>query len=209
MIRAIVPLVLAVALAAPARAQACGYHDPASIDLGALNLGLSGRAPCAHGRLDGAEGRRAPPSGTGAGRRPADGDDPRDDCAWVGPWRCSGRSGTGLPVPEGGRTVPSFSVILIGPMLWARFETRIGELALQAHADGPAQGDVIVVTDEPVIAALAEERITPQEARRLGLVRLYGARGSVEDVSSLLSTAPRARAIKAACRQHIVTKEAH
>ena len=96
-------------------------------------------------------------------------------------------------------------MILIEPMLWARFEFRAGELALQAHADGPAKGDVVVVSDEPVIAALAEERITPQEARRLGLVRFYGARGAVEEVSFLLDSLAPAQSGQLS--QNIVIKE--
>lgn len=206
MIRAIVPLVLAVALAAPSRAQACGYHDPASTNLGALNLAypdaLHVRTAVWMAQRDG----ELPP------REPATDGDPQT--ATIHAMLRLGRAVAMLgalrdriAVPAEGKTVPSFSVILIGPMLWARFENRMGELVLEPHADGPAQGDVIVVTDEPVIAALAEERITPQEARRLGLLRLYGARGSVEDVSSLIDALASAQSRRLS--QHIVTKEAH
>ena len=206
MIRAFVPLVLAIALAAPSRAQACGYHDPASVNLGALNMAypdaLHVRTAVWMAQRDG----ELPPRET-----TTDGD---PQTATINAMLRLGRTVAMLgalrdriAVPAGGRSVPSFSVILIGSMLWARFEPRIGELALQAHADGPVQGDVIVVTDEPVVAALAEEKITPQEARRLGLVRLYGARGSVEDVSSLLDGLAPAQSRQLS--QHIVTKEAH
>lgn len=185
MSRAIALLVLAVALAAHPRAQACGYHDPSSVNLGALNMAypdaLHVRTAVWMAQRDG----ELPP------REPVPVGDPQT--ATIHAMMRLGRTVAMLGAlrdriapPKGGRPVQSFSVILIGPMLWARFEPRIGELALQPHADGPAEGDVIVVSDEPVIAALAEERITPQEARRLGLLRLYGDRASVEAVASLL-----------------------
>jgi hypothetical protein len=186
MTRAIAPLLLALALALPSPAQACGYHDPSSMNLGALNMAypdsLHVRTAVWMAQRDG----ELPP------REPSPDGDPQ--AATIRSMMRLGRTVAMLgalrdrmALTIGGRPAPSFSLILIGPMLWARFEPRNGELALQPHADGPAQGDVIVVTDEPVIAALAEERITPQTARRLGLVRLYGDRASVEEVESLLA----------------------
>jgi hypothetical protein len=185
MIRAIVPLLLALAVAISPHAKACGYHDPASINLGALNMAypdaLHVRTAVWMAQRDG----ELPP------REPAPDGNPQT--ATIHAMMRLGRTVAMLGAlrdriapPKGGRPTPSFSLILIGPMLWARFAPASAELALQAHADGPAEGDVIVVSDEPVIAALAEERITPQEARRLGLVRLYGDRASVEAVASLL-----------------------
>lgn len=185
MIRGNVALVLAAALAAPLAAQACGYHDPSSVNLGALNMAypdaLHVRTAVWMAQRDG----ELPP------RDPSPDGDPQT--AVIQSMMRLGRTVAMLGAlrdrmapPKGGGPAPSFSLIVIGPMLWARFEPRAGVLALQAHADGPAQGDIIVVTDEPVIAALAEERITPQEALRLGLVRLYGDRASVEEVASLL-----------------------
>lgn len=206
MIRGNVALVLAAALAAPLAAQACGYHDPSSVNLGALNMAFpdalhvrtavwmaqrDGGLPSREAAREGDPQAAAIHAMTRLGRT----------VAMLGALRDR------MPSPAGERPAPTFSLILIGPMLWARFEPRMGEVALQAHMDGPAQEDVIVVTDEPVIAALAEERITPQEARRLGLVRLYGARGAVEEVTALLDGLGSAQSSQLS--QHIVTKEAH
>lgn len=206
MIRAIVPLVLAIAVAATSRAQACGHHDPSSVNLGALNMAypdaLHVRTAVWMAQRDGG----LPP------REPSTDGDPQT--ATIHAMIRLGRTVTMLgalrnrmPLPKGEKPPPSFSVILIGPMLWARFEPRIGELALQAHADGPAQGDVIVVTDEPVVTALIEGGITPQEARRLGLVRLYGESAGVEGVTSLLDGL--APALSGQLSPHIVIKEVH
>ena len=106
--------------------------------------------------------------------------------------------------PKGGRPVQSFSVMLIGPMLWARFEPRIGELALQPHADGPAEGDVIVVTDEPVIAALAEEKdhaAGGPPARPAAAVRRPRERGGSRVPPRTPGAADR-RTIIATCSNH-------
>ncbi len=54
------------------------------------------------------------------------------------------------------------------------------------HVDGPANGDVVIVTDEFVVAALNEGQITPQAARKLGLMRIYGSPTAVQDVVSWL-----------------------
>lgn len=200
------PLLLATLLGS-GDSHACGYHDPSSVNLGALNMAypesLHVRTAVWVAQRDGA----LPPR-----EEAPDRDDERAA-------KIRAVMGMGMTVAklralrdrlEAGyarKPAPAFSVVLIGPMLWARFDRAGAGLALQAHADGPAQGDVIVVTDEPVIAALAEERITPQEARRLGLVRLYGDSAGVEDVSSLLDGL--APAPSGQLSQHIVIKEVH
>ena len=41
-----------------------------------------------------------------------------------------------------------FSLVLIGPMLWTRFEHAGAALRMDAHTSGPASEDVVIVTDE-------------------------------------------------------------
>lgn len=86
----------------------------------------------------------------------------------------------------GEQDLPVFSVVLIGPVLWTRFAPVGGALTMSLHATGPEGGDVVIVTDEPVVAALIEGRITPRSARRNGLMRFYGAPDRVEHVVSRL-----------------------
>lgn len=198
---------LAVALALPAGAGACGYHDPSSINLGALNMAypdsLHVRTAVWMAQRDGA----LPPRETAP-----DGED--GQAARV---RAVMRMGMTvaklralrdrLEAEPAQERAPAFSVVLIGPMLWARFDRAGGKLSLEAHADGPGRGDVIVVTDEPVVTALVEGLITPQAARRLGLVRLYGDRPNVEEVESLLDR--RAQSTAVPLSQSIRTPEAN
>jgi len=177
--------VLASVLAEPPAARACGYHDPSSLNLGMLNLAypdaLHVRTAVWMAQRDGAISRDEQPAAT---------DPPtaairamfrlRETVLRLGALR--ERIGAALD----GRPVPAFSMVQIGPMLWTRFEPAGAMLAMVAHSTGPASDDVVVVTDEPVVAALLEGRLTPREARALGLVRFYGEQASVEHVVSLL-----------------------
>lgn len=81
---------------------------------------------------------------------------------------------------------PALSVVLIEPMLWSRLVPRAGRLDLSLHVAGAARGDVVAVTDEPVLASLDSGRITAAEAQALGLLRLYGQPAQVEPVRAWL-----------------------
>jgi ABC-type amino acid transport substrate-binding protein len=85
-----------------------------------------------------------------------------------------------------GRPVPPFAVVYIVSMLWSRFEADGERLVMTPHAHGPAPDDVVIVTDEPVVDALLDGRVTPQAARQLGLLRLYGAPGRTARVEARL-----------------------
>ncbi len=82
---------------------------------------------------------------------------------------------------------PAVAVVLLGPVLWARFESRASSLELTPHVAGPAPGDVVVVTEENVIKGLVEGQISPQEALDLGLIRLYGAPEAVHRLTAWVS----------------------
>ena len=199
-------LLLATVLAGSPAALACGFHDPSSINLGMLNLAypdaLHVRTAVWMAQRDGAIPRDDPPMAS----------DPatatihamfrlRETVLKLGSLR--ERLGAALD----GRLAPSFSMVLIGPMFWARFEQAGATLDMEAHATGPASEDVVIVSDVPVVAALLEGRITPQEARKLGLVRFYGVQENTEFVALLLDRlAPPG---SAGMSQHSQTAEAN
>lgn len=83
-----------------------------------------------------------------------------------------------------GQALPPFSVVLLGSMLWTRFETIGKAPAIEVHAKGPATDDVVIVTDAPVIAALVGGRLPPRAARLGGLMRLYGEPAAVARVAA-------------------------
>ncbi|WP_156323328.1 hypothetical protein [Bosea sp. AAP35] len=79
-----------------------------------------------------------------------------------------------LVVAMDGEAGPSLSILLIGPMLWTRFAPAQDGLSMAMHVDGAQASDIVIVTDEPVVTALASGQITPLAARQKGLLRLYG-----------------------------------
>ena len=68
----------------------------------------------------------------------------------------------------------TFSLVLLEPMLWTRFVADDGHLRAQVHASGPAPGDLVLVSEEIVIQAVADRRLAVAEAHREGLIRVYG-----------------------------------
>jgi len=104
----------------------------------------------------------------------------RETQARLDEWR--GRVQTSLD----GQPMPAFAVVLIGPMLWTRFDNADGTVEMASHASGPTRDDVVLVTDEAVVAALADRSITAREARAQGLIKAYGSRENVERLSALL-----------------------
>jgi hypothetical protein len=185
--RALACLALASAVGLPAApATACGYHDAASIELGMLNLSypesLHVRTAVWMAQRDGTLARPA------AAQAPADEATTRLRAML----RYREALGSlealraGFEGVRAGRPAPSFSVVLIGPMLWTRFDTATAPIAMSAHTDGPGRDHVVLVTDAPVLAALAEGRLSPAAARRNGLVRLYGPAAATRDIAALL-----------------------
>jgi hypothetical protein len=77
------------------------------------------------------------------------------------------------------RELPSMAVVFVGPMLWSRYEVSGEAISLVPHVDGPAGGDVVVITDAAVLAALAAERLTLREAREMGVISFYGEAAAV------------------------------
>lgn len=88
-------------------------------------------------------------------------------------------------VTQNGQT-PDFSVVLLGPMLWTIFTSGAAGYSARVHAPGPELGDVVIVTDAPVIEALLRGSLTVRAAEDIGVIRLYGETGDIEVVRSLL-----------------------
>ena len=86
------------------------------------------------------------------------------------------------------RQAPSIAIVLLEPMMWSRIATTAGTPGLTLHVDGPATGDVVVVTEAVVLAAINDGRMTAGEALSLGLLRLYGNDGDVASARAWLQT---------------------
>jgi hypothetical protein len=173
---------MALVAAVPA-AQSCGYHDPANLSQGMLNWAYPDSL---HVRTAVWMAQR---DGVLANGEASSGPDAQDPQALLRQMAQLRQTAANLGTLQkrivsalDGRETPSFSVVLIGPMLWTRFHVVDGSLAMAVHADGPAVEDVILVTDAPVIASLAAGQLGPAEARRRGLLRAYGRPQDVERV---------------------------
>jgi hypothetical protein len=71
-------------------------------------------------------------------------------------------------------TRPNLALVLLGPVLWTRFETGSGSIRPSVHVQGPEHDDVVVVTDLAVVEAIAGGGLDFAEAIEMGVVRLYG-----------------------------------
>lgn len=180
--RAVRFFMLAALVAVAPAARSCGYHHPSNVSLGMLNWAypdsLHVKTAVWMAQRDGVLAIAEPSTGPDAQsqtllRQMAQ---LRETTANLGALQ------TGLVRSLDGREIPSFSVVLIGPMLWARFHSVDGSPAMAVHVDGPALEDVVLVSDAPVIASLVAGQLAPAEARRRGLLRAYGRPQEVERV---------------------------
>jgi hypothetical protein len=83
--------------------------------------------------------------------------------------------------------LPPVAFVLVEAHLWGRVVPGAGPMSWQAHADGPANGDVIVVTGEPALAALLEGRLRWEAAVASGLVVVTGPAEARARVTDLLA----------------------
>jgi len=82
----------------------------------------------------------------------------------------------------GTAAIPAVAVVLVEAHLWSRIVPASAGTQLQFHADGPAPGDVVVVTGEPALRALLDGRMSWEAAIASGLVVIEGpaeARGQL------------------------------
>jgi hypothetical protein len=93
--------------------------------------------------------------------------------------------------PEGAAH-PDIALVLLGPVMWTRFETAGGDVRATPHVPGPQPGDVVVVTDIPVVEAIASGEMNFADALGRGVMRLYGSPADVAAVRSWLEQAGRA-----------------
>ena len=87
---------------------------------------------------------------------------------------------------SGEDAVPPFTLVMIGPVLWTRFAEGSEGLTATPHVEGPSSGDIVLVSDEPVILALAKGRIDGNTALEQGLIRIYGEPAKAAALESML-----------------------
>jgi hypothetical protein len=172
--------------AAALPALACGLEDPSSIAMqrGMLNVAYP----------------QSLHVGTAVWQAQAAGRLPRDPLAQQGDLTPEARAA--LRMLRTGNLLRQFSaklaeqavaphaplaVVLLGPVMWNRFEFDGSAVRPTLHATGPQPGDVVVVTDTAVIEAIGAGTLTLAEALRVGLLRLYGPASEVTAVTGWLA----------------------
>jgi hypothetical protein len=67
------------------------------------------------------------------------------------------------------------SVLFIDSGLWARLTPAADGFSMDVHTDGAKPGDAVVVTSEPVLAAILEKRLSAADALERGLIAVDGS----------------------------------
>ena len=85
----------------------------------------------------------------------------------------------------------SLAVVLLDSVMWSRFVVAAGAVHPVIHVAAPEAGDVVVVTDTPVLEAIAAGSLELATALELGLIRLYGAPPQVAGVRAWFAALAR------------------
>jgi hypothetical protein len=150
------------------RSVACGYHDNVSLARGMLNWVYPDALHVIGAISTAVAARRLPHPSSGTAAPDLLGSEYRATVKSLERFAESLRTASDHPPPL------SFSLVLVEPMLWTRFETGHGALRPQVHVSGPQPDDLVLVSGEDVMREIANGRLMIDEARKLGLIRFYG-----------------------------------
>jgi hypothetical protein len=81
---------------------------------------------------------------------------------------------------------PSFALLFIESQLWSRLKTTATGFDLELHAAGAEPQDVVIVTNETVLASLLDGALSTQTALDRGLVALDGEPSAVNAMREVL-----------------------
>jgi len=84
-------------------------------------------------------------------------------------------------------TPPNVAVLLIDSRLWTRLRGGPSGYEIEAHAPGPAPEDVVIVTNEFVLAALLDGSLAAPRALNIGVLAIDGEAARVAAVRNNLS----------------------
>lgn len=158
--------------------HACGFENPQTIALGSLNWiypdALHVRAAVWRAEDNGL----LPPAGV---------TDASGPLAFYRAASAVKKLGTKLadwlPVETG----MGMSVVLIPQVMWTRLEVGPEGLTVQSHAEGPRDGDLVIVTEEKVVRALVNGKLDSETAEITGLLRFYGDPEEIANVRAALA----------------------
>ncbi len=197
-------LLLATLVAASPSALACGYEDPHSVQMGALNFAYPNALHVGtavwQAQMEGALPRPAPASPARAvfkSRLPAlvrtvQADHAHeashaDDAALAEALRVVAQTRDRLAAADDMASRPPVALVFASKMLWSRLVPGGQQLEAQPHVGGPERDDVVLVTEALVLRALLARSMAVDEAFDRGLIRLYGDEPGMQAVRQWLA----------------------
>jgi hypothetical protein len=167
----LLPLLLA---GAPSGSKACGFHDPTQLAQAAIAMiypdafHVSGAIWSAQksGVIAMPDRERLQARGPHRQRL--------DKLAFFNALKSLNTLGSALDKAATGGERFDMALVLIETVLWTRYANGSDGLDVQAHTEWPEDGDFVIVTDEPVLHAIVQGKLSVKRAVELGLMRLYG-----------------------------------
>ena len=95
--------------------------------------------------------------------------------------------GAALQRASGKTARQPISVVLLGPLLWSRFEPRSSEVHTQFHVDGPQPGDAVIVTELATVEALLDGKLKLSDAMALGVLKIYAPAATTTSAQNWLA----------------------
>jgi hypothetical protein len=163
-------LIAALLFAASSSAVACGFHDAVTVQRGVMNWAYP---ESLHVR-------------TAVWQAQLGGRLERSELTYLGTTLLLNQLKAHLAA-SASSVRPNVTVVLLGPMLWSRYQPDGAGVRLSLHVDGPVEGDVVLVTEAPVVKAIVDERLSVRDALALGVVKLYGGAAASQSVVAWLS----------------------
>jgi hypothetical protein len=96
--------------------------------------------------------------------------------------------------PAAAELPASFSLGFVESQLWARYSQSDGMIRADIHTDGPAEGEAVVLTGEPVVTELLAGRLSVERALAEGMLLIDGdeiEKTAILRALDMTSTAPR------------------
>jgi hypothetical protein len=90
--------------------------------------------------------------------------------------------------PAASELPSSFSLGYVESRLWTRFSDSDGEISIEIHTTGPAPGEAVVLTGEPVVADLLAGRLSVDRALADGMILIDGNESEKSAIRHALNT---------------------
>ena len=82
----------------------------------------------------------------------------------------------------------SFSLGYVESQLWARYSQSDGKVRVDVHTDGPAEGEAVVLTGEPVLTEVLAGRLSVNRAVAEGMILIEGNQSDKTAILDVLNT---------------------